>query len=131
MSEKLKYNAEYELRASPKMLFPYISTASGLSQWFCQKVNTLPDQKFDFMWDNESHVARQVSLRLNKSVKFEFIDNTEEGHNSSYFELKIEVSDLTGSTFLKITDYSTNTDPDDLKDLWGYMIESLKETIGG
>jgi uncharacterized protein YndB with AHSA1/START domain len=131
MSDKLKYNAEYELRASPKMLFPYISTAAGLSQWFCQKVNTMPDQKFDFLWDNESHVARQVSLKLNKSIKFEFLNTSEDGHDNSYFELKIEVSDLTGSTFLKITDYSTNTDPSDLKDLWSYMIDCLKEATGG
>ena len=41
--EKLKYVAEYEFRASPKMLFQYISTASGLSQWFAQKVNIKPD----------------------------------------------------------------------------------------
>jgi len=72
--EKFKFVTEYELRASPKMLFPYISSASGLSQWFAAKVNTMPEHRFDFQWDNESHFARQVSLRQNKSVRFEFLD---------------------------------------------------------
>lgn len=129
--EKLKYTAEYELRASPKMLFPYLSTASGLSQWFAQKVNIKPEHYFDFYWDNELHVAHQVSMRLNKSVKFDFINTSPDGHNNDYIELKIEVSDLTGSTFLRITDYSENTDEEEVKDLWDGLIDSLKEIVGG
>jgi uncharacterized protein YndB with AHSA1/START domain len=129
--EKFKYSNEYELRASPKMLFPYISTASGLSQWFAQKVNNKPDQKFDFYWDNESHIAQQTSLRLNKSVKFEFLNTSDDNHDNNYVEFKIEVGDLTGATFLKITDYSTTTDEEELRELWDSFIDVLKETVGG
>ncbi|MFM1934856.1 MAG: START-like superfamily domain, partial [Bacteroidota bacterium] len=28
------YTFEYELKASPKVLFPYLSSPSGLQQWF-------------------------------------------------------------------------------------------------
>ena len=129
--EKLKYVAEYEFRASPKMLFQYISTASGLSQWFAQKVNIKPDHYFDFYWDSELHVAQQISVKLNKSIKFEFMNTSPDGHDNNYVELKIEVSDLTNSTFLHITDYSANTDPEDVKDLWEGLIEGLKEILGG
>ena len=129
--EKLKYVAEYEFRASPKMLFQYISTASGLSQWFAQKVNIKPDHYFDFYWDNELHVAQQISVKLNKSIKFEFMNTSPDGHDNNFVELKIEVSDLTNSTFLHITDYSANTDPEDVKDLWEGLIEGLKEILGG
>lgn len=129
--EKLKYVAEYEFRASPKMLFQYISTASGLSQWFAQKVNIKPDHYFDFYWDSELHVAQQISVKLNKSIKFEFMNTSSDGHDNNYVELKIEVSDLTNSTFLHITDYSANTDPEDVKDLWEGLIEGLKEILGG
>ena len=129
--EKLKYVAEYEFRASPKMLFQYISTASGLSQWFAQKVNIKPDHYFDFYWDSELHVAQQISVKLNKSIKFEFMNTSPDGHDNNFVELKIEVSDLTNSTFLHITDYSANTDPEDVKDLWEGLIEGLKEILGG
>ncbi len=50
----LKFHAEYELRASPKMLYPYISTAAGLQQWFADKVTISPDHVFDFLWDKEN-----------------------------------------------------------------------------
>ncbi len=129
--EKLKYSTEYELRASPKMLFPYISTASGLSQWFAQKVNIKPNNYFDFYWDKELHPAQQVSLKINKSVKFEFLNTGTDGHDNNYVEFKIDVSDLSGATFLVITDYSTNQDVEELKDLWHGLIDGLKEIVGG
>ena len=129
--EKTKFVAEYELRASPKMLFPYLSTASGLSQWFAAKVNTMPEQRFDFQWDNESHIARQVSMRQNKGVRFEFIDTAETGSEHNYVDFRVDQSELTQATFLRITDFSTNPDEDDLQDLWDGLIDKLKEIVGG
>ena len=38
--EKEKFELEFPLRASPKMLFPFLSTPSGLSEWFCDDVNS-------------------------------------------------------------------------------------------
>ena len=50
--------------------------------------------------------------------------------DNNYIEFKIDVSDLTGSTYLRVTDYSTNTDSDELTDLWDGLIDSLKEIVG-
>ena len=36
---KQKFMGEYSINASRKMLFPYLSTASGLSLWFADDVN--------------------------------------------------------------------------------------------
>ncbi|WP_020602676.1 START-like domain-containing protein [Spirosoma spitsbergense] len=128
--EKFKFITEYELRASPKMLFPYISTASGLSQWFASKVNTMPEQRLDFQWDNESHIARQVSMRQNKGVRFEFLETDEDGSDNNYVDFRVDQSELTQSTFLRITDYSNTTDEEELKDLWDGMMDKLKEIVG-
>ena len=128
--EKYKFIAEYELRASPKVLFPYISTASGLSQWFAHKVNVRPDQQYDFFWDNESHLARQVSIRQNKSVRFEFLNGNGTSDEHNYIDFRVDVSELTQSTFLRVIDYSSNTDADELKSLWNSLIEKLKEIVG-
>ena len=128
--EKFKFITEYELRASPKMLFPYISTASGLSQWFASKVNTMPEQRLDFQWDNESHIAKQVSMRQNKGVRFEFLETDENNTDNNYVDFRVEQSELTQSTFLKITDYSSNTDEEELQDLWNGLMDKLKEIVG-
>ncbi|MCY7350800.1 MAG: ATPase [Cytophagaceae bacterium] len=126
---KYKFTAEYELRASPKVLFPYVSTASGLSQWFASKVNTMPNHMYDFIWDGESHPARLSTLRQNKSVKFDFTP-TDEERDHPYIEFRLDVSDLTQSTFLKVTDYSTNSEPDDLKAMWKGLLDNLREIVG-
>ncbi len=129
--QKHKFVAEYELRASPKVLFPYISTAAGLAQWFAAKVNNLPEQKFEFHWDNETHLARQVALRPNKNVRFEFLNTaTTELPDNNYVDLRVEVSELTQATFLKITDYSPITDQAELQDLWDGLIDKLRQIVG-
>lgn len=128
--EKNKFMIEYELRSSPKVLFPYISTPSGLEQWFAEKVTTMPDNRFDFQWDGESHYAKLVSVRLNKSVKFEFEGTSDNDHDNNSIELRLEVSDLTQSTYLRILDYSSVSDEQELTFLWNGLIESLKEIVG-
>jgi uncharacterized protein YndB with AHSA1/START domain len=127
---KHKFIAEYELRASPKVLFPYISSASGMQQWFAEKVVLKDSTTFDFLWDGESHVAKLSQLRLNKSAKFDFVPANTEEKDHNYLEFKMDVSDLTGSTYLKIVDYSLNTDEDELTELWGDLIYKLKEIVG-
>ena len=40
MSEKIKYELEFPIQASPNMLYQYISSASNLSEWFADNVNS-------------------------------------------------------------------------------------------
>ena len=42
----------------------------------------------------------------------------------------MDVSDLTGSTYLKIIDYSANSDEEELTELWEDLIFKLKEIVG-
>ncbi len=128
---KNKFTTEFELRASPKMLFPYLSSASGLQQWFATKVNYKPDQTFDFVWDGESHIAKLHTMRLNKVVRFDFVDVSEAEKDWSYLEFKLDVGELSQSTFLKITDFSSNNDNSELESMWENLMESLKEIVGG
>ncbi|MPR36398.1 START-like domain-containing protein [Salmonirosea aquatica] len=128
--EKHKFTTEFELRSSPKVLFPYISTASGLEQWFAEKVTIMPDHRFDFQWDGSSHFARQTSHRLNKAVRYEFEDDGESSEDTNYVEMKLEVSDLTQATYLRIIDYSQTMDEDELSSLWNGLMDSLKEIVG-
>lgn len=131
--EKHLFTTEFEIRSSHKVLYPYISTAAGLEQWFAEKVTILPDGRFDFQWDGESHPAERTSHRLNKSVRFEFLENGESSDDSdekNYVEMKLEVSDLTQSTYLRVVDYSQNMDETELSSLWGGLMDSLKEIVG-
>lgn len=128
--EKNKFVIEFELRSSPKVLFPYISTPSGLEQWYAEKVTVLSDNRFDFQWDGDSHIAKQTGLRINKAVKFDFENTSEDELDNDHVELKLEVSELTQTTFLRVVDYSGNKDNAELDSLWNGFIDNLREIVG-
>ena len=127
---KNKYLAEFEINASKKMLYSYIQTASGLAQWIADDVTVDEDNVYNFIWDGEDHKAKMISHRTNNFVKFEYL--SENGDDDpAYFELRIEMNELTQSVFLRVTDYTDFDDEEEWYDLWDGMVHTLKETVGG
>ena len=126
--EKSEFIGEYGFRASKKMLFPYLSTASGLAQWFADDVNINNENKtFTIIWDGEVNKAKIVSIRTNHHIKFQFLGDDSD---PDFLELKIEVNELTEEVFLKVVDYS-DIDNEESSEIWDSLIENLKEIIGG
>jgi uncharacterized protein YndB with AHSA1/START domain len=131
-TKKRLFVTDFEIHASIKMLYPYIDSASGLSEWFADDVRISPEKVFTFVWDHEEHKAKLSSHRTNHFAKFEYLPETKEDENDpSYFELRLEVNELTQTTFLKISDYSDFDDFEELQDLWEGLIENLKKVVGG
>ncbi|MAZ41292.1 MAG: START-like domain-containing protein [Cyclobacteriaceae bacterium] len=125
---KSKFIGEYSINASRKMLFPYISTASGLSQWFADDVNITEDKVYTMLWDGEINRARIVSIKANQHIKFEFEGEDDDDLNS--IEIRLEMNELTQEVYIKITDYS-DLDDQEVTDLWEGLIHDLKEIVGG
>ncbi|WP_422362319.1 START-like domain-containing protein [Reichenbachiella sp.] len=125
---KFKYVGEYEVKASKKMLYPYLSTASGLAQWFADDVNIDEDKVFTVIWDGEENKAKMVSHRTNSQVKFEFISDDDD---PNYVEFKIDMNELTQSVFIRVTDYSEMDDEQELEELWESLMTDLREIVGG
>lgn len=127
-----KFTAEFELRASSKMVFPYLNTPSGLAQWFAEDVQVDEDKVFHFIWDSQNFKAKLAAQKLNHYVKFEFLpDSSEETNDDApYIELRLDTNELTGTTFLKVIDYSAEDD-EELLDIWENMVHTLRETVGG
>src|SRR5882757_9393783 len=119
MIKKQLFTADYELHASVKMLYPYIQTASGLSEWFAEDVKISPEKVFTFVWDNEVHKAVMSGHRINHFARFEYLPETpEDKKDPSYFEIRLELDELTQTTFIKISDYSDFDDHAELRELW-------------
>lgn len=129
---KNKFVADYQINTSRKILFPYLSTASGLAEWFADDVSINEDKDYIFHYDGEEHYGRIVSLRGNYHVKFEFFDpNNPDETDNSYIEFKIEDNELTQTLFLKVIDYSDSYDDEELESIWENLVNNLKEMIGG
>jgi hypothetical protein len=133
MVKKKLFTADYEVHASIKMLYPYLQSASGLSEWFADnvKINNM-DKTLTFFWDNEQHKAKEVAHRTNHFVRFEFIpEDDADKKDPSYFELRLEFNEMTQSVFLKVSDYSDVDDPHESQDLWDGLVENLRKVVGG
>lgn len=131
-TDKKLFTADFEMHASVKMLYPYIQTAGGLSEWFANNVTISPEKVFTFVWETETRRAKMAGYRLNHFCKFEFVPETDlDSNDPSWFELRLETNELTQTTFLKVFDYSDFEDLDELQDLWEGLVENLKKVVGG
>lgn len=131
---KNKFVSDYQINTSKKVIYPYLSTASGLSQWFADDVTINEDKVFNFVYDGEDHFARSTIMRLNHHVKFEFFDPEDtEGveEDRSFVEFKLEENELTQTFYLRIIDYGDTYDDQEQQEIWEGLITQLKEIIGG
>jgi len=129
---KSKFVADYQINASRKMIFNYLSTASGLEDWFADEVRIDEDKNFIFFFDNEEHHARVASMRINNHIKFDFFDpDNPDEEDHSYVEFKLEENEVTQTMFLKVVDYTDDYDEEESQAIWDGLIGKLKETIGG
>jgi uncharacterized protein YndB with AHSA1/START domain len=125
MSEKIKYELEFPIQASPNMLYQYISSASSLSEWYADNVNSR-GKIFSFFWDGVEEQAELISSKNNQFVKFKWLEEDD----NYYFEIKIVVDELTKDVSLMVTDFSEEDEVEESKMLWESQIADLKQVLG-
>ena len=132
---KNKFVADFQINTSRKIIYPYLSTASGLSQWFADDVTINEDKVYNFFYDGEDHFARAVIMRNNHNVKFEFFDPQADealvAADRSFIEFKLDENELTQTFFLRVIDYSDAYDDEEQESIWDSLIGTLREIIGG
>ncbi len=128
MSEKTKYELEFVVQSSPQLLYQYISTPSGLSEWFADNVNSR-GELFTFIWDDSEEDAKLLSRKSGERIKFRWVEDEDDG-NDYFFELRIQVDEITKDVSLMVTDYSDDDELDENKMLWDNMISNLKHVLG-
>lgn len=128
MAEKVKIELEFPVKASPSMLFPFLSTPSGLSEWFCDDVNSR-GELFTFFWEGSEESAKMLRKKTDKFIQFRWM-NDEESGSKDYFEFRIVVDELTHDVSLMVTDYVDDDEEEESKLLWESQIHQLLHTIG-
>jgi len=124
---RVKFELEYTLNSSPKVLFSRLSTPEGLCEWFADNV-TVDGDLFSFYWQKSDSKARLSALKENKLVRFEWLDREDE--ESNYFEFRINIEELTGDVALIITDFAEPEEKEDAIYLWDTQITDLKRLLG-
>ncbi len=122
-----KYELEYNLNCSPKVLFSRLSTPEGLAEWFADQVNVDGDL-FTFFWSSSESKARLSALKENKMVRFEWLGMEDE--ESNFFEFRINLEELTNELALIIIDFAQAEEKEDAIYLWDSQINDLKRALG-
>tara|TARA_B100000767_G_C19316174_1_gene349627 strand:- start:5 stop:388 length:384 start_codon:yes stop_codon:yes gene_type:complete len=124
---KIKFELEIPVHASPQMLYQYISSPSNLQEWFADKVNSR-GKLYSFIWDGEEEKAELITKKSDDRIRFKWVES--EG-DDSFFEIKIEVDALTKDVSLIITDFADDEEEVEAsKQLWENQIDELRHTIG-
>lgn len=123
---KEKFTLDYSMKSVPvSLLWNYISTPNGLEQWFADEVRH-DGKNYTFIWSGSGQDATLLGVRAYTYIRFRW----KEDADRSYFELKIQVSELTDATELVVTDFSESDEIDESKDLWNSQIETLRRMLG-
>ncbi|WP_431135348.1 START-like domain-containing protein [Psychroserpens mesophilus] len=128
MEDKIKFEMEFPIHASPQLLYQYISTPSGLSEWFSDNVNSR-GELFTFIWDGSEETAKLVSKKSGERIKFRWLSDEEEDNNY-FFEIRIQVDEITKDVSVIVTDFTEEDELEEAKMLWDNQISGLKQVLG-
>jgi hypothetical protein len=130
MTKKMKreeINLEFPFRCSPTILYNYISTPSGLQEWFAHKVISKSRLDFEFEFDDGTiNKAKLIKSINNKLARFKWENSPE----NEFMEIEIIVDELTDDVAIKITEQCAENESRGLKELWESQIETLRHVVG-
>ena len=121
----MKYTLEYPVRCSPVILYEFLSTPSGLQEWFADKVDE-QEGVFKFSWNGSEEAAEVVEREEAKLIKFHWVDSPKD----EFFEFMIEKSDVTNITILVISDFAEKKEIKDQSQLWETQVKDLFYRLG-
>ncbi|MDQ6904531.1 MAG: START-like domain-containing protein [Bacteroidota bacterium] len=125
MSKKIRYTLEYPVRCSPGILYEFLSTSTGLQEWFADKVEDT-DGVFSFAWNGSAEEAEVLESEENKSIRFHWVGSPKD----EYFEFSIEKSEVTNLTILIINDFAEKKEIKDQSQLWETQVKELFHRLG-
>jgi len=124
MQEKIKFQLEYEIKSSPKILFSFLIEPNALSQWFADEVS-IRENVYTFTWHDDERKAKLMNEKENKIVRYKWLAD-----EPYYFELEIIQDELTNDVALGVTDFAYEDNLQDRKLIWDNQIDYLLSVLG-
>lgn len=124
--ERVALDLEFIFRASPTILYKFLTTPSCLIRWFCDEVDINGDE-YEFIWSGAGEVATMIDDIEDERIRFQW----EDGEEGEYFEFRIGRSPVTGETILELTDFCDADEVEDQKQLWESQMKVLRQETGG
>lgn len=128
MAKKIPFTVERTFKSSPTILYNFLTTPSGLVQWFADYVDLDPNgEVFTFEWNGDEQIAEVLNYDEDEYIRLRWED---EEDDKAYFEYKIKVTDITKETILTVTDFAYKEDVASSKELWNSQLNDLAKALG-
>ena len=124
--KRVSFEMEFIFRASPAILYGFLTTPATLVRWFCDGVDINTDV-YTFTWDGADENATMVDDIQEERVRFKWEDAEED----EYLEFRMYKSGVTNETVLEITDFCDDDEVESQKDLWETQMKVLRMECGG
>lgn len=122
-----KIEMEFLFRASPAIIYKFLTTPTALVRWFCDEVD-ITGEIFTFSWNGAEEQAEMLDDIQEERIRFRWIEADDP---SEYLEFKMYKSGITDETILEIVDFCDDDETDEIKDLWESQIEKMRVMSGG
>lgn len=135
--ERVPVELEYIFKASPAILYKFLTAPSCLIRWFSDGVDIERNgvnigghsfPRYTFSWEGYVEEAVLLEEEEKQYLKFRWLD---EENEEEFFQFDISLSEVTGETILEITDFAEAGEIDEQLDYWDKNMEKLKKACGG
>lgn len=123
---KGKYEMEFIIRCPVTLLYDFLTTPSGLQEWFADDV-FLKDDVYTFNWDGQLQKAQLLNAKIDNYLRFHWVDKPD----GTYVEFRVTQDELTGEVSLIVTDFGdSDEDIATNRRLWETQIQRLIKVMG-
>lgn len=124
--ERTRLEMEFIFRASPTIIYTFVTTPACLVRWYCDRVDITNDT-YIFTWRGSSEVAELVDDIEDERVRFVWDENEDD----EFLEFRMYKSDITNETILEITDFCDKGEEEEVEIMWKTLVSELKKECGG
>lgn len=125
-TKRVRIDLEFIFRASPTIVYNFVTTPACLVRWYCEEVDITNDI-YSFYWSGSNETAILVDDIEDERVRFQWEDADDE----EYLEFRMYKSDVTNETVLEITDFCDEDEVQEVRDLWSTLVVELRKECGG
>ena len=124
---RTKLQLEFLFKASPNILYTFLTTPACIVRWFCDKAE-VDEHQITYSWSGNEEVALILADHEEEVLRLKWADSD---YDSEYLEFKISESPVTGETILDLTDFCDENEVNDTTQYWNQQIKNLQKECGG
>ncbi|MBK7231751.1 MAG: activator of HSP90 ATPase 1 family protein [Saprospiraceae bacterium] len=122
---RVSFQTEFMFKASPSIIYLFITQPTAIIRWFCDKVDNVGDD-YTFSWDGD-----EESAKLALDIEDELVQYIWHERPDEFLQFRIYKTPITNETILEVTDYCDDDEVQEQKDIWEVYIKKFKTFCGG